>query len=101
MTSLTTKSVLIRSDGIVSREIEGELLIVPIASRIGDNEDEIYTLNETGREIWQLIDGNRSVIDIVSELKKSYAGSVEDIIKEVLGIAGELVSRKILVIKSS
>ena len=42
----------IPSDKIVSREIEGELIIVPLVAGIADMEDELFTLNETGREIW-------------------------------------------------
>ena len=40
------------SEDIVAREIEGELIIVPLVSGIGDMEDELYTMNETGRAIW-------------------------------------------------
>jgi hypothetical protein len=39
------------SQDVVARDIEGELILVPIASGIGDMEDEIYTLNDTGRAI--------------------------------------------------
>ena len=41
------------SEDIVAREIEGELIIVPLAAGIGDMEDELFSLNETGREIWE------------------------------------------------
>ena len=37
------------SEEVVAREIEGELIIVPLTSGIGDMEDELFTLNETGR----------------------------------------------------
>ena len=35
------------SEYIVARKIEGELIIVPLVSGIGDMEDELYTLNVT------------------------------------------------------
>ena len=41
------------SDEIVSREIEGEIIIVPLTSGMGDMEDELFTLNETGRAMWR------------------------------------------------
>jgi len=99
MNPLTTESVLIHSDDIVSREIEGELLIVPIASGIGDMEDELYTMNATGKCIWQLINGIRTIGEIVTELSNNYSGSTDEITKDVLGISGELVNRKILLIR--
>ena len=97
MDIVTPDSVLIRSDDIVSREIEGELLIVPIASGIGDMEDELYTLNDTGREIWNLIDGKRTIKDIVNELTNDYSAPYDEISRDVLGITGELINRKILI----
>jgi hypothetical protein len=45
------------SEDVVVREIEGEVVIVPLTSGIGDLEDELFTLNETGRAIWSRIDG--------------------------------------------
>jgi hypothetical protein len=40
------------SDDVVAREIEGDIMIVPLVAGIGDADDELYTLNETGRAIW-------------------------------------------------
>ena len=40
------------SDDVVAREIEGEIIIVPLVAGIGDLEDELFTLNETGKAIW-------------------------------------------------
>ena len=35
----------------LEREIEGELIIVPLVAGIGDADDELFTLNETGKAI--------------------------------------------------
>ena len=35
------------SQDVVAREIEGELIIVPLISGIGDIDDALYTLNPT------------------------------------------------------
>ena len=99
MEVVTPESILARSEDIVPREIEGELIIVPIASGIGDMEDELYTLNETGRSIWERIDGKRSIRDIAADLSVEYSAPLDIITRDVLGLAGELVKRKILVIK--
>ena len=99
MDVVTPESILARSEDIVPREIEGELIIVPIASGIGDMEDELYTLNETGRSIWERIDGKRSIRDIAADLSIEYSAPLDIITRDVLGLTGELVKRKILVIK--
>lgn len=96
-TILTPESICIPSDDVVSREIEGELIIVPIMSGIGDMEDELYTLNETGRAVWQRLNGKRTLRDVAADLAVQYSGSPDQITQDVLGIAGELVKRRILV----
>lgn len=95
---LSKGSIPVKSEDIVSREIEGELLIVPIASGIGDMEDELYTLNDTGREIWNLIDGARSLDVITTDLSSRYEAETDEITKDVIGIVSELVNRRILLV---
>lgn len=97
MDALTPDSVCVPSDDVVSREIEGELIIVPIASGIGDLEDELYTLNETGRAIWQRLDGRRTLAEIAAELVDLYSAPPDRIAADVLGLCTELANRKILV----
>ena len=94
---ISETSVCIPSEDVVSREIEGELIIVPIASGIGDLEDELYTLNETGRAIWERLDGKRTLGEIAADLANCYEGPVDQITRDVLGLAAELAKRKILV----
>ncbi len=52
-----------KSPDIVSRKIVDEIILVPIRRKIGDVES-IYTLNELGAHIWELIDGKRRVNEI-------------------------------------
>ena len=85
------------SDEIVAREIEGELIIVPLASGIGDMEDELFTLNETGRAIWDLLDGKRSLREIAGELAGQYDAPEADIAEDVSGLAVELYKRRIII----
>jgi hypothetical protein len=89
-------SVCVPSDKIVAREIEGELIIVPLVSGIGDMEDELFTLNDTGREIWKRLDGKKSLKVIVDELTAEFEAPKEEIEKDILGLTEELVKRGIL-----
>lgn len=45
---------------IVSRNIAGEMILVPIRHNVGDLES-IYTLNETAARIWELFDGENTL----------------------------------------
>jgi len=89
-------TVCVRSEDVVSREIEGDVIIVPLVAGIGDADDELYTLNETGRSIWQKLDGQRTLSDVVVALGLEFNASQADLEADVLGFAGEMVRRGIL-----
>jgi hypothetical protein len=56
---------------IVSRKIEDEFVLVPIR-RKPEDVDSIYVLNEVGSRIWELIDGQRTCIDIMDRILDEY-----------------------------
>jgi hypothetical protein len=56
---------------IVYREIAGEAILVPIRRNVADMES-IYTLDSVGADIWKLIDGERTVTDILDALLGEY-----------------------------
>lgn len=85
------------SEEVVAREIEGELIIVPLTSGIGDMEDELFTLNETGRAIWDKLDGSHNLKDVAAQLQGDYDAPLEEIEGDVTGLAQELLNRRILV----
>jgi hypothetical protein len=85
------------SGDVVAREIEGELIIVPLVSGIGDIEDELFTLNETGKAIWRKLDGKKSLRSIANQLSLEFEASVEEIEQDVMGIGEELFKRKMIV----
>ena len=85
------------SNDIVARVIEGEIVIVPLISGIGDLEDELYTLNETGRAIWERFDGKRTLREIAAELASEFEAPLEEIERDVAGLADELIKRRMLV----
>jgi hypothetical protein len=93
--NVSLEKAYIPSEDIVAREIEGEIIIVPLVSGIGDMEDELYTLNETGQAIWKLLDGKRNLNEVATELEKEFDG--EEIRRDVLGFVTELVRKRILV----
>jgi hypothetical protein len=64
---LTPDTVYVRNDRVVSRKIVDELILVPIRQSVAEMET-LYTLNEVGARVYELIDGKRPVKDIVSAI---------------------------------
>ncbi len=89
------------SDDIVAREIEGEIIIVPLVAGIGDLEEELFTLNESGKAIWDLLDGKRDLEGVITTLAEIYESSPGEIEKDVFGLVEELLKRRMLVEVSS
>jgi hypothetical protein len=58
---MTMDAICAPSEDVVARMIEDELVIVPLVAGIGDMEDELYTMNETGKAIWSRLDGKKSL----------------------------------------
>jgi len=92
---VSPEKIYVPSQDIVAREIEGEIIIVPLVAGIGDMEDELYTLNETGHAVWKLLDGRKTLEEVAADLSQEFEG--EEILQDVLGFVNELVRRRILV----
>jgi hypothetical protein len=99
-TQVTMDTICAPSEDVVAREIEGELIIVPLVAGIGDIDDELYTLNETGKAIWSRLDGEKSLWAVVEELSKEFSASPGEIEKDVLGLMTELARRKMVVVQT-
>lgn len=92
----TLDSICVPSTDVVAREIEGDMVIVPLAAGIGEADDELFVLNETGRAIWLMLDGRRTLSEVAAGLGDTYDASPETLASEVLGFADELLRRGIL-----
>jgi hypothetical protein len=56
---------------LVSRDVAGERIIVPIKGHVGDLEG-VFTLNELGTMIWQLINGQTTARELVEAVRNEY-----------------------------
>jgi len=89
-------SICIPSEDLVTREIEGEVLLVPLVSGMVDGDDAIYSLGATASRIWSLLDGKRTLEDISLVLNQSFDAPIDLIQGDVLGFINELVSRSLV-----
>jgi len=97
MKKIRLDMVFSQSSDVVSREIDGSLIIVPLTSGVGDMEDDLFSMNETGTEIWRMLDGRRTLGEIVETLTGKYRAERGEIERDVIGIVKELIKRRMLV----
>ena len=77
---------------LVTRQVAGETILVPVRGRVGDLE-AIFTLNEVGTLVWGLLDGETPVERMVAAVCEEYEVSDEQAEADVLmeGRIGETI----------
>jgi hypothetical protein len=78
-----------RNPSIVSRDIAGETILVPIRKSVGDLES-IYTLNETASFVWDRLDGERTLGEIKREVLGAFAVTEADVARDLLELVEQL-----------
>lgn len=96
---LKANNYYIQSDSIAQRNLHGEFLIVPIYEGLANEEDAIFSLNTTGKEIWDMFTGTNTLKEISAFLAKKYNENVSKIEKDIIGLAEELLKRDFIVEK--
>ena len=56
----------------VTRSIGSELILVPITANVA-KMNELFTLNETGKFIWENINENTTVLDLESSMIETFS----------------------------
>lgn len=60
-----------KTPSIVARKVAGELLLIPFKENLGDLSS-MYTANDVGTHIWELLMQNYSVPQIIKTLLEAY-----------------------------
>jgi len=92
------KSVPSRSSSVVTRKTGREYVLVPVTNNIADM-NSVYTLNETGAFLWELIDGENNIEDMIEALIKEYDIDEESATADVFEFINEM--NKYLIIKEN
>ena len=74
---------------VVFRKVADEFILVPIKQRASDVES-IYTMNDVGSRIWELIDGRRSLKDIKAVILKEFEVGSEEAEKDLVEFSKKL-----------
>jgi hypothetical protein len=78
-----------RNTAIVSREVAGETIVVPICRGVGDL-DSVYTFNPVGRSLWRLLENGHSVEELADWVATHYEVDPKQAIVDVQSYLSEL-----------
>lgn len=71
-----------KNHDIVSRKVANQFILVPVRHSIGDL-DSVYTLNEVGARIWELIQQTTALLDIRDKIIDEFQASPEEVGKDI------------------
>ena len=94
-TASSEHSVFRGRDAVVTREIVGETLLVPISADLADL-DAIFALNETGAFIWQRLDGEHSLGQVRDAVVESFEVEPQEAWQDVNQLLGALAERRLV-----
>jgi hypothetical protein len=78
-----------RNTAIVSREVAGETIVVPICRGVGDL-DSVYTFNPVGRSLWRLLEQGHSVEELADWVATHYEVDAKQAFLDVQSYLAEL-----------
>ena len=85
-----------QGEQLIAREIEGEIVIVPLTSGIGDLNAEMYSLNHTGVAVWNKLDGKTQLKKIVSQIASEYDASEHVIESDIINLVTDLINKGLI-----
>jgi len=88
---LSLETIFKKNDKVPWRVIEGEAILVKVDS------GEVSHLNEVATEIWQAIDGQRKVSEIIKHIHDSFEVKREEAEKDTLEFLKALADKKIII----
>jgi hypothetical protein len=79
----------VRSETVVTREVAGETIVVPVRGGVGDLNG-LFTFNEIASGIWQLLAASRTADEVAAWVGERYEVSEEQARTDVAGFLEEL-----------
>jgi hypothetical protein len=78
-----------RNTAIVSRDVAGETIVVPICRGVGDL-DSVYTFNPVGRSLWHLLENSQSAEELANWVATHYEVDAKQAVRDVQSYLSEL-----------
>jgi hypothetical protein len=87
---IKSTTILNKKERLPWRTIENNTIIVDL------NREKVIDLDSVAKEIWDGIDGNNSIDDIVSKIMDTYIVSKETALEDTTSFAGELLHKGLI-----
>jgi hypothetical protein len=85
------------SPEIIARQIEETIVIVPLISGIGKLDEDLFSLNDTGKLIWEMLDGKSNVRDVIQKISTNYEENVIIIENDVIELLQMLLDKELII----
>ncbi len=95
MSMLLDTSRFVRNREVVARLIEGELLIVPIRSGVGDL-NALYTLNQVGSVLWDFMKEGHTVEEMVGRVCDEFEVTSSQAQSDIRNFLDEMLAEKLV-----
>ena len=90
ITSDYLSHIYLREKDIISRNIAGETILVPIRGNLADMQ-HIFTLNPVGLFIWKQLEGEKKLSDILESILENFDTSHEQATADLLEFISQVV----------
>jgi ClpP class serine protease len=95
--TIDLNSIYKKSDKVTSRKIEDEFIIFSIETNKNGLIDELYSLNDTGQELWNHLNGKLNLYQLIKTISKQYDKDFHlQIKKDIIALMKELLIHKIV-----
>ena len=84
-----------RREGVVGRDIAGESFLIPVCGTPVDMEN-IYVLNPLADFIWQRLDGERTMAEILAAIVDDFAVEPEQARADLAELIGQLKEKGLI-----
>lgn len=88
--TLQLHTVLRRNPDIVTREIAGEMMLVPVTGKLAHLQ-QVFVLEGVGAHIWSQLDGDRSLQEVLDSVLDEYEVALEVARADMLELVDELL----------
>jgi len=90
-----TTGRFIRNRDVVSRQIEGELIIVPVRRGVGDMSS-LYTLNPVGSVLWEFMAQEHSLPEMVKRVCQEFEVNSTQAKKDIESFLDSMLEEKLI-----
>ena len=92
---LSAASIVVRNEGLLSAEVDGELMAMSVERGM------CYGLNAIGTRIWTLIAEPRSISDLCAQLRQEFDVQEEECWRDVVDLLEELRAEGLATVRNS